>query len=153
MTQLSYGPLRKENNKWENVGFVYILSMTNHAWGGSSPPCHGPGQRPRNFFWCLFSGGRTHPWFCAWVCTWFWGMMVFGPWYFVDPVKGTTVMFWSRVNGLGFMYASACIYMCCDLKRNTMKNQASHPGLGSRGKSLCISILCFMLSLFFIFCL
>ena len=71
--------------------------------------------------------------------------------FFVDPVKGTTVMFYSRVYGLGFMYASACIYMCCNTKRNIMKNQVGCPDLGSRGKSLCLSILCFMLSLLFIF--
>jgi len=29
MTKLSCGPLWKENNKWENVGLCYILSMTN----------------------------------------------------------------------------------------------------------------------------
>ena len=28
MTKLSYGPLWKENNKWENVGLCYILSTT-----------------------------------------------------------------------------------------------------------------------------
>ena len=50
------------------------------------------------------------------------------------------------------MYASACIYMCCNTKRNIMKNQAGRPDLGSRGKSLCLSVLCFMLLLLFIFC-
>ena len=50
------------------------------------------------------------------------------------------------------MYASACIYMCCNTKRNIMKNQAGRPDLGSREKSLCLSVLCFMLSLLFIFC-
>jgi len=29
MTKLSCGPLWKENNKWENVGLCYILSMTS----------------------------------------------------------------------------------------------------------------------------
>ena len=37
-------------------------------------------------------GGSPRPRFCAWFCTWFWGTMVFGPLYFVDPVKGTTIM-------------------------------------------------------------
>jgi hypothetical protein len=51
------------------------------------------------------------------------------------------------------MYASACIYMCCcNTKRNIMKYQAGRPDLGSRGKSLCLSVLWFMLSLLFIFC-
>ena len=50
------------------------------------------------------------------------------------------------------MYASACIYMCCNTKRNIIKNQVGRPDLGSRGKSLCLSVLCFMLLLLFIFC-
>ena len=50
------------------------------------------------------------------------------------------------------MYASTCIYMCCNTKRNIMKNQVGCPDLGSRGKSLCLSVLCFMISLLFIFC-
>ena len=51
------------------------------------------------------------------------------------------------------MYASACIYMCVvTLKGIIMKNQAGHPDLGSRGKSLCLSVLCLMLLLLFIFC-
>ena len=33
-----------------------------------------------------------------------------------------------------------------------MKNQVGRPDLGSRGKYLCLSVLCFMLSLFFFFC-
>ena len=36
------------------------------------------------------------------------------------------------------MYASACIYMCCNNQMNIMKIQAGHPDLGSRGKYLCI---------------
>ena len=55
------------------------------------------------------------------------------------------------VNGLGFMNASKCIYMCYGTKRNRMKTQAGSPDLGSRGKSLFIFVLCFILSLFFIF--
>ena len=63
------------------------------------------------------------------------------------------------VNGLGFMYALACIYIymcvcvcvCCNTKRNIMENQVGRPDLGSKGKSLCLSILCLMLSLLFIF--
>jgi len=43
MTKLSYGPLWKENNKWEIVGLCYILSTTNLCSelggleGGQSP--------------------------------------------------------------------------------------------------------------------
>ena len=59
------------------------------------------------------------------------GVMVFSPWYFVDPVKGTMVMFKSRVNGLGFMDASMCIYMYCNIERNIMKNQSSSPNFGT----------------------
>ena len=51
------------------------------------------------------------------------------------------------------MNASTCIYMCYNTKRNIMKNQAGHPDLGSKGKSLCLCDLSFMLSLLFIFCL
>ena len=69
--------------------------------------------------------------------------MVFGVrWFsalgiFVDLVKGTTVMFRSRVNGLGFMYSSSCIYMCCNTQRNIMKNQVGRPNFGSRG-NICV---------------
>ena len=43
MTKLSYGLMRKENNKCENVGLCYILSTTTLCVGGSqrggSPRC------------------------------------------------------------------------------------------------------------------
>ena len=48
MTKLSYGPLWKENNKWEIVGLCYILSTTNPRTepggleGGQSPPLVAP---------------------------------------------------------------------------------------------------------------
>ena len=43
--------------------------------------------------------------------------------------------------------ASACINMYYNIERNIMKNQAGSPGfLGSWGKSLCICVLCVMLS-------
>ena len=42
--------------------------------------------------------------------------------------------------------ASACINMYCNIERNIMKNQSGSPSLGSRGKSLCICVLCVMLS-------
>jgi len=38
-------------------------------------------------------GGQTYLWFCAWVWHMVSGMMVFYPWYLVDLVKGTTIMF------------------------------------------------------------
>jgi len=38
-------------------------------------------------------GGKTYLWFCALVSHMVLGMMVLNPWYFVDPVKGTTIMF------------------------------------------------------------
>ena len=59
------------------------------------------------------------------------------------------------------------VYICCNTKRNIMKNQVGHPdlgsrgeslcivgrpNLGSRGESLCIFVLCFLLSPLFIFC-
>ena len=50
------------------------------------------------------------------------GMMVLCPWYPVDPVKGIIFMFESMVNGLAFMNSSTCIYMCCNIERNIMKN-------------------------------
>ena len=48
---------------------------------------------PRFFFLNPILGGWTYLWFCAWVSHMVLGMMVFSPWYFVDLVKGTTVMF------------------------------------------------------------
>ena len=44
------------------------------------------------------------------------------------------------------MDALACIYMHCNIERIIIKNQFGSPGLGSRGKSMCIYVLCFMLS-------
>ena len=65
---------------------LYIVSGTTggHMGGGIAPGFS---------FLDIIFGGQTHPWFYAWVYTWFWGTMVFGPWYFVDSMKGTTVMF------------------------------------------------------------
>ena len=76
----------------------YILSMTKHAWGGKrggdSPPfvlgAMGPGQRPGkkflvlNFWWVVRAHGFVHD---------FWVRGFSAPGIFVDPVKGTTVMF------------------------------------------------------------
>jgi len=49
--------------------------------------------------------------------------------------------------------ALACINMYYNIERNIMKNQAGSPVLGSRGKSLCICVLCVMLlhCLFYVF--
>ena len=42
--------------------------------------------------------------------------------------------------------ASACINMYCNIETNIMKNQAGSPSFGIQGKSLCICVLCVMLS-------
>ena len=42
--------------------------------------------------------------------------------------------------------ALACINMYCNIERIIMKNQVGSLGLGSRGESLCICVLCVMLS-------
>jgi len=57
--------------------------------------------------------------------------------------------FWVEV----VLDASACINMYCNIERNIMKNQAVSPGFGIQGKSLCIWLLCIMLSycLFFVY--
>jgi len=52
------------------LGVCYILSMT-------IPP---------------ILGGQTRLWFFSWVSHMVLGMMVFFPLYFVDPLKGTTVI-------------------------------------------------------------
>ena len=65
-------------------------------------------------------------------------------------------MRWFSVHGFGHdgfqsmvWYASACINMYCNIKRNIMKNQAGNPGFGIKGK---ISVyMCYALALF-IFC-
>ena len=74
----------------------------------------------------------------------FWDAMVFYPWYWTR---------WFSVHGIGcdgfrFMVldASACINMYCNIERNIMKNQAGSPDFGIQGKSLCICVLCVMLS-------
>ena len=64
--------------------------------------------------------------------------------------------FWTRwfsIHGIGrdgfrsmVLDASACIHMYCNIERNIMKNQAGSPGSGIQGKSLCICVLCVMLS-------
>jgi len=49
--------------------------------------------------------------------------------------------FWSML-----FHAAACINMYCNIERNIMKNQSGSPVFGSRGKSLCICVLCVILS-------
>ena len=92
MTKLSSGPLWKENNKWENVGLCYILSMTNLCGvrggvepplccancvvggspgglkGAGSPPLRGPRKR---------HGKKKLDLILGWANL----LMVFGPWY------------------------------------------------------------------------
>ena len=69
MNQLSCGPLWKENNKWENVGYLLYYLVLNfwlvvRVHGFVHGFAHGIGAR----------------WFLA-------------PGIFLDPVKGTMVMF------------------------------------------------------------
>jgi len=78
------------------------------------------------------------------------GMMVFSPWFFVDTVKGTMVMFYSKVNGLVFMYSSACIYMYCNIERNIIKNKFGSLSFGIQGKSLYIYFV-FLAIVYFMF--
>jgi len=61
MTKLSCGPLWKENNKWENVWFCYIISTTKIFFG----PYIRLGE-PTYGFWLMVLD-----------------VMVFGPWYFM----------------------------------------------------------------------
>jgi len=73
--------------------------------GGKKPPCQGGlrgavaplykvwGNTPRNFLLDPILGGQTYLWFFAWVLHMVLGMMVFCPWYLVDLVKGTMVIF------------------------------------------------------------
>ena len=66
-------------------------------------------------------------------------------------------MFFGRdgfmVHGIGrdgfrsmVLDASKCINMYYNIERNIMKNQAGSPSFGIQGKSLCICVLCVMLS-------
>ena len=67
MTKLSCGPLWKENNKWENVGYVlysfhdysYVLYVVpgaaGESQGGPQPPLLGLGAAPRNFFFGVWT--------------------------------------------------------------------------------------------------
>jgi len=80
MTKLSYGPLWKENNKWENVGLCYILSMTSLPIYGFQSMVFG-----HDGFWSIVLGA-----------------MVFGPWFLDTMVFGP--LFWTRwfsVHGTG----------------------------------------------------
>ena len=55
--------------------------------------------------------------------------------------------FWSMV-----LDASACMYMYCNIERNTMRNQARNPAFGIQGKlSMYMCFMCDSLALF-IFC-
>jgi len=66
------------------------------------------------------------------------------------------MIFWTRwffVHGIGrdgfwpmVLDALTCINMYCNIERNIMKNQAGSPDFGIQGKSLCICVLCVMLS-------
>ena len=108
-------PCGKKKTSGRMLGLCYIISTTSHAQGGNrggdippvrcggrirgvtggvvAPPVGVRGSALGKKNWTVFFSVRTHPWFCAWVFTWFWGMIVLDPWYFVDLVKGDTVMF------------------------------------------------------------
>ena len=84
-----------------------------------------------------------------------------GPTYgFVHDFRTWFWTRWFSVHGFGHncfhsmvLDALACINMYCNIERNIMKIQAGSPGFGIQGKSLCICVLCVMLShcLFFVF--
>jgi len=57
----------------------------------------------------------------------------------------------SKVNGLGFMDASTCIYMYCNIEKNIMKNQFGSPDFGIQGKIFVYIHFMFILSPLFIF--
>ena len=75
----------------------------------------------------------------------------------VDPPTVLCMIFAHVFRRDGFqsmvLGALACINMYYNIERNIMKNQDVVPVLGSMGKSLCICVLCVMLShcLFFVF--
>lgn len=56
-------------------------------------PLYGVHNNTSGIFLDPILGGPTYLWFCAWISNMVLGVMVFSPWYFVDLVKGTTVMF------------------------------------------------------------
>ena len=104
--------------------------------GAGSPPLRGSGQRPRkNLFGPYIRLGRPTYGFVHDFRTWFW-------------------MQWFSVHGFGHdgfrsmvLDASTCINMYCNIERKIMKKiKLVVPVLGSRGKSLCICVLCVMLS-------
>ena len=77
-----------------------------------------------------------------------------GPTYgFVHDFRTCFWTQWFLVHGFGrdgfqsmVLDALACINMYYNIERNIMKNQAGSLGFGSRGKSLCICVLCVLLS-------
>ena len=156
MTQLPVERKQQVGECWVCVIFFPWLVTCGTVTRAATAPPAGSGAVPREKkFGPYFPMGRPAHGFVHGFTHGF-GAWWFPPWNFVDLIKGTMVMLWSRVNGLGFMYASTCIYIyiyiCCNTERNIMKNQDGRPDLGSRGKYLCIFVLCFMLSLLFIFC-
>jgi len=81
---------------------------------------------------------------CDGFCSMVLEVMVFSPWYWTR---------WFSVHGIGrdgfrsmVLDASACMNMYYNIKRNIMKNQAGSLGFGIQGKSLCICVLCVLLS-------
>ena len=70
-------------------------------------------------------------------------------WFLVHGIG--SMVFWSMVLDVMVfksmvLDASAFINMYCNIERNIMKNKVGSPGFGIQGKSLCICVLCVMLS-------
>ena len=68
-------------------------------------------------------------------------------------------MRWFSIHGIGcdgfqsmVLDASACINMYSSIERNIMKNQTGSLGFGIQGKSLCICVLCVLLSHYLFYC-
>ena len=103
--------------------------------GVGSPPLQGLEQHPGEiFFGPYIRLGRPNYGFLHGLHTWFWTQ-------------------WFSVHGFGcdgfqsmVLDALACINMYCNIEKNIMKNQIGSPGFGIQGKSLCICVLCVMLS-------
>ena len=82
------------------IGLCYILSTTSPSseargvrGGVASPPLRGPGQRLRTFFFGPYIRWVDLPMVLCMDFEHGFGHDGFFPWYFVDLVKGTIVMF------------------------------------------------------------
>jgi len=93
----------------------------------------------------------TEPPLCCTYCIA--GEVIVGLRGFVQDFRSWFWMQWFSVHGFGHdgfqsivLDALACINMYCNIERNIMKNQAGSLSFGIYGKSLCICVLCVMLS-------